>query len=236
MRICKLRVRLKTKSYQLKANEASSGFSLIELLVTISIAILVTAVVFFNYPKFKQNVSLRRTSDEIALTIRQAQVYGSGVRRFSRYTLFPWPPHDEEVFPSGYGVYFDITTEALRKQFVLFADAGSVPNLYEGEIFGVCGSTRSECVQKFNITTGDKISKLCSNVKSNPPGSPGNCTRTNLNIVFLRPNPTVNLYTRTGLIGLIGPFSDVSIEIKSIQGDTRTIVVWSTGQISVETL
>ncbi len=52
------------------------GFTLIEFIVIISIFAIMSAVTLFNYQGFKSSVSLSNLSRDIALTIRQAQVFG----------------------------------------------------------------------------------------------------------------------------------------------------------------
>lgn len=121
-------------------NRQKRGFTTIELIVTISILVIITTLVFINYPTFRQNISLKRTAQEIALTIRQAQVYGLSTKEFQPGT---------STF-SGYGVHF----ESGFDYFVLFADTNN-NKTYDGAI---------EDVQMFQIQTGDKIADLCGNV------------------------------------------------------------------------
>lgn len=111
------------------------GFSIIELIVAISILVIINAVIFASYPKFQQSISLRRTSQEIASTIYQAQTYALSVKEF------------QGQFP-GYGVRFD---KNLPDSFTLFADINGNKS-YDVD---------SEKVEEFKIQTGDKISEIC---------------------------------------------------------------------------
>ncbi len=140
------------------------GFSLIEFLVTMSIFTVISMALFINYPQFKGKVALKKTVQEVALSIRQAQVYGLAVREFGIGT---------NVFP-GYGVNFDISGGDANS-FVLFADVDQ-NNLYGGA---------GEDVEQYVIQTGDRIYELCANNCLTPIDS--------LNIIFLRPNPIVTL-------------------------------------------
>lgn len=54
------------------------GFTLIEFIVIISIFAIMSAVALFNYQGFRSSVSLGNLSRDIALTVRQAQVFGWG--------------------------------------------------------------------------------------------------------------------------------------------------------------
>lgn len=187
------------------------GFSIIELIVTISILVIINTLVFASYPKFRQSVSLRKTSQEIASTIYQAQTYALGVKEFTTSS-------GEEKFP-GYGAHFDISS-GPTDSFVLFADipdsSGKGNNKYDGE---------SENVELFKIQTGDRISEICGTNGLYPDCS---LSLSTADIIFLRPNPVVTLTDGSNL------FSNVGIKIKSSQGQEKTINIWLSGQISVE--
>lgn len=178
---------------------ARKGFTLTELVVVIGIFSIIAVLTLAKYPVFSSKLSLKRTSQEIALGIRQAQVFALSVREFSG------------EFP-GYGVYF---SESAQKSFIIFADTNS-NNFYDGG---------AEKVQTFTIKTGDRISGLCGDTKKSPPGD---CSITNLEIIFTRPNPIVSL--RSGAL----IFSDGEITVTSSRGDTKKVVVRASGQISIE--
>jgi prepilin-type N-terminal cleavage/methylation domain-containing protein len=182
------------------------GFTIVELIVTTSILVIVTTLIFANYPKFRENVSLKKTAQETALAVRQAQTYGLGVREFQQGT---------GIFP-GYGVHFDI---ASPDSFILFADLNG-NNAYDEVL-------PKEDVESFKIQTGEKISDLCVKVKMFPPGT---CSFDAMDIIFFRPKPTVIIKADNS------DYSDFDAEIKIVSpgGQIKTIVILSSGQISVE--
>lgn len=188
-------------------NKQKKGFTTIELIVTISILVIITTAIFIKYPAFRQSISLKRTAQEIALTIRQAQVYGLSVKEFQPGT---------SIF-SGYGVHFESGTDS----FILFAD---IDNDKTYDVGDGCGGTNTECVQMFQIQTGDKISGLCAN---------GICSANKMDIVFYLTNPPVSITTDTG--GTL-PFgsSYAGVVISSLQGQTKTVNVLASGQIAVQ--
>jgi len=190
------------------------GFSLIELIVTISISMVITAVVFFNYPSFNANLSIRRTADEIALSVREAQAYGLGVREFKGFSVIG-------KFP-GYGVHFDINSP---KNFILYADGGidgSQNNQYDkGAGIGCGGQEETECFRDYGLATQDVLVELCGD---------SDCSLANLDIVFLRPNPTVIIRSDSAP----GNFSQSSIRVRAMGGEERVIKITAAGQISVE--
>jgi prepilin-type N-terminal cleavage/methylation domain-containing protein len=151
-------------------NASCYGFTLIELLIVISIFIITTVLIFVNYSKFGSILSLKKTSQEIALSIREAQVYALGVKGKGLAM---------DVFP-GYGIYFASTSP---DSFLLFSDNDG--NYYY--------SDEDEIVKEFKIETGDKIIDLCG---ADELGEI--CELDQLNIVFKRPDPIVRLNDGAG--------------------------------------
>lgn len=114
------------------------GFSLIELMVAVGIITVINIMIFASYPEFSQKLSLKRTSEEVALIVRQAQAYAQGIKR---------PVSGGEDY-FGFGVNFD-KSPAESKSLILFTDLDSDKTYDEGELF-----------QEFKIDTGDYISNI----------------------------------------------------------------------------
>lgn len=187
------------------------GFSLIEVIVATAILAITTTIMLTGYYQNRQNASLKQTAQDIAMTIRQAQAYGLSTRGTGA-----------GVYPA-YGVFFDVSAPALQKSFILFGDANG-NNVYDS----------GESVKDFLIETGDIIDDVC--------GTEGvivKCKNSDPNpvsvasIVFRRPNPIVELNDNVADILIRRKFSDVSIKIKSLGDQTKTIKVWTNGYIQV---
>src|SRR3989344_2260670 len=129
---------LKANSYKLKANK---GFSLVEILATLAIFFIISSILFFNFRGFGSRTVLDNLAHQIALTIRQAQVYGISVRGTAG------------AFPS-YGAFFSIPE---NKIITLFADT------YPSGSGGGDGKyTASDTlVQRLTISGSDFVSQLC---------------------------------------------------------------------------
>lgn len=205
------------------------GLTMIELIVVLGIVALVSTVIVFNYSKFRTTVTLRGLSQEIALSIRKAQTYATSVRSIDGAGV------STSSFPS-YGIAFSadnpIAGESVvpgRARFILFADipeSGSADGRYNNG--DSCGSPSEgdECVEAFNITSSDRIVRLCT--------ENGCQTSGEIDVLFDRPAPDARLC----VIDSGGCASDrpsyLQVVIRSLAGDERSVTVWNTGQISVE--
>src|ERR1035437_7142166 len=104
----------------------NAGMSYIELIVVLSIFAVISSVVIFNYGDFQAKVDIKNLASDIALQVVQAQKSSlSGLLPTQIPTVSPWKP--------SYGVYFDITTPTLSKQFIYFVDLNNANGYETGE-------------------------------------------------------------------------------------------------------
>lgn len=193
------------------------GFTLIELLVVVAVISIITAFLLFNQNKFNSSTLMRSLAYSVALSIRQAQLYGVSVRGFTSGST--------QSFAPGYGVYFNNTST-----FTLFADING-NNAYDaGEgLSGVGGVLVS-------IGRGYSIAKFCAISSGGtqdcyPSGGTG--TISNMTIFFKRPNPDA-LFAATCQTGCSAPYTSAYVQLKSAGGtDTRSVKITNTGQITV---
>src|SRR3989344_4725158 len=75
--------------------DKNRGFTLLEMIIVTAIVGVITALLLASYPTLGSRFSLGRLAREIALSIRQSQVYCLAVREF---------PLREEIYPP-YGIY-----------------------------------------------------------------------------------------------------------------------------------
>lgn len=193
----------------------NKGFSLVELLVVVSIFLIITSVVLFNQNKFSSDISISNVAYSIALEIRQAQVSGILVGQGG------------SDFNKAYGVHFKIinNNEIVLQNFTDddgdleydTAEGDAVQQLVEGNIIlSVCtysaesGTAGEECITPTNIGDIDTV-----------------------DIMYKRPDPSAII-----LDNFSSDSNDrrkrVEITIQSSLGDrTRIIKAYNTGQISV---
>ncbi len=184
------------------------GFTIVEVLVTLTIFSVISGVVLVRYKDFSGGIVLSNLAYEIAITIRQAQVYGLSVKAA--------PPSSNFNFP--YGVHF---SNELVNSFVLFADVNN--NGYEsGEVVETLTTRQGNTIKSFCAVTDSGVSKC--NI-----GTPQLIT--SLDITFLRPDPDAKF--KTNLAGDV--YKEASVTVSSPGTErNKTISIKSTGQISVQ--
>ena len=187
------------------------GFTLVELLVTISIFAILTGVVLFNQQKFNSTILLTNLAYDTALTIRQAQTYGVNIKEFDSGGGSQFVP---------YGVHFDISE--TNKSFILFADINN-ENKYS-ESLTTC-NMQDGCVNRYDIKRGNYI----FDIKVTNNGVESSVSK--LDIIFKRPNPDAIINSK----GDSEYKNCVKVEIflRGADGSQRTVVVQSNGLIEI---
>lgn len=202
--------------------QCSRGFSLVELLVVLSIFSLITSVVLVQGSRFDSSILLTNLAYETALTIREAQVYGISVRGETGASGL--------AFQHAYGVYFG----GDDKSIVSFIDRTDNRKYDLGT--GVCREVGSECLDILKINRGNRVAKFCA--ISAGSSSTTYCTDDSnssshlddLSITFKRPNPDAVIKNSADIL-----FKSASIVLSSADGlSQRTLNIEATGQISIE--
>lgn len=206
-----------------------AGFTLIEILVAIAIMGLITAVVVFKQGDLSDSISVDNVANDINLQIRQAQVYGISVKETAV---------GSNVFTTAYGVDFNKTTSGTfigtGTSFYTFADGGGSPAGVQNGYFdtwGTCVVGTNECAGWNRLFRGNTITSLCA-IESN-----GTCTSVGrVAVTFLRPNPSARMifFNSSGSIVTFPGFLGAKIVISSPKNKTKTISVFTTGQVSIQ--
>jgi len=222
-----------------KQKNKKRGFTLIELLVSIFIIGTIASVTVYNHKEFTDSLEITNLAYAMALSIREAQVYGTSVKAV------------EGNFEKAYGIHFNINSgtdpnfAGNNKAYLLFSDQnndkvyGEPPSSYLG--FNTCENLANlECIQKIDIGRGNIIKDICArdgetvtcNVSSNVDKLKG------VDLTFLRPKLDTHIRFRKTNGSLMTPPNrfdnkEAIICLESPSGRKKSISVLHTGQISV---
>jgi prepilin-type N-terminal cleavage/methylation domain-containing protein len=170
------------------------GFSLIEMLTVIAIFSIITSVILVNQSRFNSSMLVTSLAYEVALAVREAQVYGLAVKE------------SDGGFAAGYGIHF--TTDSST--FLLFTEKSDPAN-------GSYDEGKDGVEKTYTLRGGNSVVELCA---------ASDCSLATLDIVYLRPSPDIKINGNKNIAA--------SIKIESPRGEQRTVIVNTTGQISVQ--
>jgi len=197
-----------------------AGFTLFEFLVSISIFIIMTSIMVFNHTRFNSDILVTDLAYQIALSVREAQVYGT-----SRQAIGSGADSD-----IGYGIYIERGSDSPYSaySYIFFVDDNGNLTYDSGETI----------LNRYNLTRGNKIYNVCifptpTSQKcfiSNVTG--GISSLKSASIVFLRPDPDARISGVSSMVntGMVKAIITVASSDNSIK---KYIKIESTGQISV---
>ncbi|OJI08261.1 MAG: hypothetical protein COX02_01870 [Candidatus Vogelbacteria bacterium CG22_combo_CG10-13_8_21_14_all_37_9] len=144
--------KMRSQTFQSRKNWRA-GFSLIEMLVVVSIFTIVTAVVLANLPSFRDKSSLDLVAQEIAIQIRGAQTYAMS-------TLYDTNPNALETSLFAYAI---VLPDGVDKQsFKLrYTDPPSDSSSY-------CVVDQTGVKEAYVIKGNFEIGKVCQEGVTNP--------------------------------------------------------------------
>ena len=182
---------------------------MIEMLMVIAIFGIVTSILLFNLPTFRNQSSLDLVAQEVAITIRGAQVFGGGGR----------VGIEETGEPPTYGIYVD----SGQTQFDLFRDLDG--DGYDNPGGDLCAG---ECAERYALSGGFAINAVkCLT------GNTVDDACDPINILFTRPALEPKFLPAGS--AQLEPYDRVDIEIKSLRDDRiKTVNVWANGQIATD--
>ena len=203
-----------------KHAQRTRGFTLVELVVISGIIVIVSGIVLASNSRFGGVILLENLGYDVALSVRQAQVYGISVARYGTSN-----------FSAGYGVHFQTGSDT----YVLFGDVIAINGMYD------CpqpGSGNCELVASNTIAHGYSVSALCA-----PAGTTlTECTvngsslqKASIDVLFQRPEPDawISAAGASCTITLSNCKESARIVLTSPRGDHMSVIVEANGQISV---
>ncbi|MFA6270589.1 MAG: type II secretion system protein [Candidatus Paceibacterota bacterium] len=186
----------------------NKGFTLLELMVVITIATAVITSLVFQQNKWNDSLTVNSQAYELALMIRQSQIYSLGVREYVGGT--------GDKFNIGYGVYF---SQSNLNGYVFFADKNGNQKYDAGE-----------SIETKTFTRGVTIKDVCGEDTNGC--FPGSGPLTSVSISFFRPEIKANMSLLNAGGGSTGD-PPVTIRLQSVGGKYSSVKVDSNGQVSI---
>lgn len=194
----------------------NKAFTIIELIVTVSIVAVIMSVILFGYSSFNDRLTSTSAVQEVSLAIRQAQTYGLSVKEGTAGD-----------YSKGYGISF--STIDTTNYYLFIDNNGNGKNDNTGTCIG-------ECIQKIAFQNGVRIGLICGAVLTNgglvcPAGS----GVVSMSITFVRPNPDSNIrfFNNSG-VQVGSNFERGQVVLRSPKGLTNSVTIEKTGQIYVK--
>ena len=200
----------------------SRGFSLVEVLVSLSIITVILTVIVLKQSSYVDSAALSNLADEISLSLSQAQAYGIAVKELT--------PGSSD-FSASYGLAFSLLSDGSNINYIFFADRNN-NNIYE-DGWSCPLAAASECLEKTAISRGNYIDDICI-VRTSGDDQCGSARRVDIN--FERPETSSHLtfFNNGGQTMSVQNLKGAKIVLKSPAGLSRSVVVYTTGQISVQ--
>lgn len=188
-----------------------SGFTLVELLVVVSIATLLLTAMVFQQNKWNDRLAVNTQIYELGLMLRQAQVFGLGVKEYTGGT--------GDKFDKAYGVHIDTGTP---DRYYFFADADKDGRFDTGEL-----------IETKMLTRGVTLNRVCGTVSGTQSCSTSGALR-QISITFLRPEPKATIkFLNNGGNELPTYGSPADIYFRSQNGTENNVRVNANGYISI---
>ena len=162
----------------------------------------------FQQNKWNDRLTVNSQAYELALMIRQAQIYSLGVREYTAGT--------GDKFNIGYGVYL---TQGNLNGFVFFADKNGNQKYDTGE-----------AIETKTFTRGVTIKDVCG-VDTNG-CFPGTGPLASVSISFFRPEIKANI-SLLNAGGASTGLPPVTIRLRSTGGSYSSVEVGTSGQVSI---
>ena len=188
----------------LKSN-SEKGFTLMELIVVITIIIILSTVLFANYRGLQYNLALQRASYRLLHDVRRAQVM-AGTPHACTIT-------HRDVY--SYGIYLKTNT---NDKYYLFADCDED---------GTYGFSKDEIIETISFEKGIILNtiKTYSGLLAT--------SQTSAVALFIPPDPFTSI--RPGGSSGIGADSvNFELKISSVASPVKTLIINKSGMIDIE--
>lgn len=167
---------------KLKRNSlpAKPGFTLLEMITSISLIVIITAIFIANYKSSNKRTDLIMTTQEVVANLHTAQNHTLGLVKYGT-----------EVPAGGWGVNFDLN---YPDQYIIFADLNRPASNEPGQIWEADYGYMRYDAGEGEVDLGARIIKFPPGIVLDSLTLGGVATTTMANVTFLPPDPKTNIY------------------------------------------
>ncbi len=210
--------------YVPKKSHLIRGFTLIELIVSISIMTIVMGITLMQRPEATLKLSLADVISSVELMVREAQLQGSAINSLN------------DVY-GGAGVFFNLATSTTALHFRDRVDDETPSTIGIGNGLYETGPV-NEKSETIEFIRGSKVKRLCVSTGT----TTFSCNEGNdpvirtLTVSFSRPSPNANIYINgskeTNYVSACVQFETVKAPN---QGHVRSLFIYRSGVITKTT-
>ena len=186
------------------------GFTLIELIVSISIMTIISTLVMANYKTGGKSAELNMAAQKIVTDIRRVQEFTMGMKEFDDGATIEYPE-------GGWGIRFSVNSGENDK-YIIFADTDNDK-------------------KRIVVAENSQIINLPSDISFDAFDIDGNISRNFAYITFVAPDPDIFIGGANNENNSSLPTNNakqIKITIKNKDGKTKDIVVNSFGLVEVD--
>lgn len=213
------------------------GFTLVEFTVIISIFAIMASVALFNFKGFKSSVSLNNLSHDIALTIRQSQVFGGETLTAGTGGAIILDSLDTNPVRAAHGVFFGKTGNDFDKSFILYKKSDpTASQSYDNTADSVTDTVIIQGPNRIDgiFSSSSKLDLLIDPVTRRPVGG---TSVDNLSIAFSRPRQEPLMFDGINLISdnYVGIYLAADVDCQNgTCKDSHVVIISRSGQIEVQ--
>lgn len=213
------------------STQKNRGFTLIETLAVTAIIGIIVTILFINQRDFIQKSELRAAMTQLINTIEE-------VKSKNNASITPADIAANGFFPS-FGVQFTVGHGSVT----IFADC--IPDDNDDGLVRVgddfqynsstteCSGANGDLIKNVELINNTVIKEIITDDLAFPTGTTAPSTITTLDILYLKPEPTV-WYTLNSNNSLVTSLGKATIVIENSAGDTRSITLSSNAQVYEE--
>ena len=193
--------------------EEKAGFTLMEMVVSLSIITIITVLFIANYHSANRRTDLVMASQNLVADLHMAQNNTLGLVKY-------YDTADGTIPAGGWGVNFD----AANNRYTIFADLDAPSNDPNS------GYMKYDQATEGQVKSGARVIQLPPQLQIAELKTGSNFVDPAVNVTFLPPDPQTNIYR----VGAGATSTSLEIKLKELQSNTtKTIRVNFLGLIEV---